>query len=320
MKYHLFKENIEQAQSIILFSHVNPDGDTLGTMLALNIILKEDFGKESDMIVAGKIPDIYHFLPNVNNTKRIEEIDREKKYDLAIAIDIAAKDRMMNGLEVFSNAIIRINIDHHITNKGYGDIDFINSQACSAGEVVFDMCQDLDLKINKDTATCLYTSILTDTGGFRFENTKAVTLEKAAVLVELGADPSEVAKYCYETKPKAMVMLLAHSLINAKFDSDDKIAYVCITNEDMKKLNAENDHTDGIVEALRQIDTTEVAFVIKEVDENCTKVSLRSKGIDVSKVAGVFNGGGHVFAAGCTIHKPIKIAEDKLLEEIKKYL
>lgn len=117
-----------------------------------------------------------------------------------------------------------------------------------------------------------------------------------------------------------MVMLQAYCLANAGFAAGEKIAYVTISNEDMKRFNAENDHTEGIVEALRQINTTEVSFVAKEVDEQTTKVSLRSKTIDVSRVASVFNGGGHTFAAGCTIKKPLVVAKNKLLEEIEKLM
>lgn len=318
MNYQLFKESIEKAESIILFSHVNPDGDTLGTMLALHIILKTNFNKDSLITVTGKIPDIYHFLPMINNAKKTDTV--EGKYNLAIAVDIAAKDRMSAGLPVFEGADVKMNIDHHKTNINYGDLNYVNADACSAGEVLFDICESLNLKIDKDAATCLYTSILTDTGGFRFENTHAKTLKKAARLIELGANPSEISRYCYESKPKPMVMLQANSLINAQFENNDKIAYVTLTNDDMEKFHAQNDHTEGIVEALRQINTTEVSFVAKEVDSQTTKVSLRSKNIDVSKVASSFNGGGHTFAAGCTIRKPLKIAEQKLVEEIRKYL
>ena len=320
MNYQEFSENIIKADDIIIFSHVNPDGDTLGTMLALNIIIKNNFNKTPLMIAAGKIPEIYGFLPDINKVKSINDTDKNKIFDLAIAVDIAAKDRMIEGLPVYEKAKIKINIDHHKTNNNYGDINYVEAEACSAGEVLFDILESLNLKINGDAATCLYTSILTDTGGFRFENTKARTLSKAAKLIEFGADPSYIARKCYESKPKQMVMLLANSLVNAKFLENDKIAYVCITDEIMKKFNAENDHTEGIVEALRQINTTEVSAVLKEVDEQTTKVSLRSKNIDVSLIASAFNGGGHTFAAGCTIKKPIKIAEEKLILEIKKYL
>lgn len=319
MNYQLFKDTIEKADRIVIFSHVNPDGDTLGSMLALHNVLCETFSKDSAMIVAGKVPDIYNFLPEITRVKKADDV-KDEKFDLAIAIDIAAKDRMTDGLKIFESAKTTMNIDHHKTNNNYGMVNFVNPDACSAGEVLFDILKDLKINISKETAICLYTSILTDTGGFRFENTKAQTLRKAAELVELGANPAEISRYCYESKPKAMVMLQAYCLANAGFALDEKIAYVCITNEDMKRFNAENDHTEGIVEALRQINTTEVSFVAKEVDEQTTKVSLRSKTIDVSKVASVFNGGGHTFAAGCTIHKPLKVAKNKLLDEIEKLM
>ena len=117
-----------------------------------------------------------------------------------------------------------------------------------------------------------------------------------------------------------MVLLHAHCMVNAKFENNNKIAYVLITNKDMEKFHAKNDYTEGIVEELRRMSTTEVSFVLKEVDENTTKASLRSKTIDVSNIAGIFGGGGHTFAAGCTIRKPVDIACNKLLEEIQKVL
>lgn len=320
MNFESFKETIEQAKSIVIFSHVNPDGDTLGTMSALYQTIKNHFNKEAFMLTVGKIPDIYHFIPYKNDIKKPEDLDLKQIFDLAIAVDIAAKDRMAEALPLYENAKVKMNIDHHKTNNNYGDIVFVRGDASCAGEVLFDIIEELKLTPDKDTAISLYTAVLTDTGGFRFENTKAVTLLKAAKIIEYGADPAIISRYCYESKPKPMVLLQANSLINAKFLEDNKIAYVCLKNSDLKKFNAKNDHTEGIVEALRQINSTEVSFVLKEVDENTTKASLRSKTVDVSKVASAFGGGGHTFAAGCTIRKPLNIACDKMIEEVKKIL
>lgn len=320
MNFESFKETIEKAKSIIIFSHVNPDGDTLGTMTALHRVLKNSFNKDSDMAAAGIIPEIYKFLPDTSEIKQEENLDFNKVYDLAIAVDIAAKDRMGNALKIFENAKIRMNIDHHKTNTNFGDINFVRADAACAGEVLFDIMEYLKLEIDEETAIAIYTTIMTDTGGFRYENTTADILKKASKLIDCGANPSKIARYCYDSKPKPMVLLRANSVNNAKFLENNKIAYVCITNRDMAKFNAENDHTEGIAEMLRQINTTEVAAVLKEVDANTTKVSLRSKTTDISLVASVFGGGGHTFAAGCTIRKPIKIACDKLIEEIKKLL
>lgn len=323
MKFDSFKETIAGAKSIIILSHVNPDGDTLGAMTALyngiNLNLKRD-DLETDMVYNGIIPESYKFLPNIDKAKSPKDLAKNRVYDLAIAIDIAAMDRMGDSLPFFKNAKIKMNIDHHKTNNGFGDVNFVRGDACCAGEVLFDIYTNLKFKIDNDVATGLYTSFLTDTGAFRYENTSAVTLQKSAELINYGANPSLISRYCYETKPKNMVMLHAHCLVNAKFYEDNKIAGICITNKDMDKYNAQNDYTEGLVEELRRIKTTEISFVLKEVDENTTKVSLRSKEKDISAVAQVFGGGGHTFAAGCTIRKPIKIACDKLLEEIKKVI
>lgn len=313
-----FKETIENAKDIVILSHVNPDGDTLGSMCALYQSIKVNFNKDADMVYNGIIPEIYHFMPFLEKAKTPEQINN-KVYDLAIAIDIAAKDRMGNSTQIFENAKIKMNIDHHKTNINFGDINFVNGDACSAGEVLFDILQNESLSIDERSAICLYVALLTDTGGFRYENTSANTLQKAAKLIELGAKPAEIAKYCYESKPRNMVRLHAHCMINAKFENENKIAYVLISNKDMDKFNAKNDYTEGIVEELRRMNTTEISFVLKEVDENTTKASLRSKNIDVSEIASVFGGGGHTFAAGCTIRKPLSIACDKMLEEIRKH-
>lgn len=320
MNYQDFKENIIKADDIIIFSHVNPDGDTLGSMIALYLIIKNNYKKEPVMVVAGEIPDIYCFLPQIDKAVTFDKIEKNKVFDLAIAIDVAAKDRMGAGVPIFDRAKVKMNIDHHKTNNGYGDYALICPDACSAGEILFDMFESLKFPIDKDTADAVYTSILTDTGGFRYDNTTAKSFRIAAKLVECGINAGEIARYCFETKAKQMVLLQANALINAEFFENQKIVCTCITNSDMEHFNAKEDYTEGIVGTLRQIKTTEVAAVLKEVTSQSTKVSLRSKNVDVSKIAGAFNGGGHIFAAGCTIQKPIKIAKEKLVEEIKKYL
>jgi phosphoesterase RecJ-like protein len=320
MNNESFKNIIDKSESILIIAHVNPDGDTLGTMTALHVAIKNNFGKHSDMVTMGKVPDIFSFLPCIEDVKQPADLDSCKVYDVAIAVDVAAKDRMVAALKFFDNAKASINIDHHKTNKHYGSINFVNSGVCCSGEVLFDILEDLNLDIDKDTATALYTAFMTDTGGFRYENTKAETLQKAARIINYGAEPFKISRYCYDSMPKSMIFLQASSILNANFIENDRIVYVCLTDKDLEKFNAENDHIDGLVELLRRIKTTEVSFVLKEIDENTVKASIRSKKIDVSAVAEVFGGGGHTFASGCTIHKPINIAADKLIEEIKKYL
>ena len=322
MDYELFKNTIQNANKILIISHVNPDGDTLGSMSALYQVILNNFNIQKDcidMVYNGIIPEIYKFIPYLELAQTPDMV-KHKQYDLVISVDIAAKDRMGDSLPLFENIDIRMNIDHHKTNNNFGTINFVRADACSCGEVLLDIFNALKFKIDKRTACALYAAILTDTGGFRYENTTAQTLLKASELISLGANPAEICRYCYESKPRNMVLLHANCMINAEFSADNKIAGICITNKDMEKFHATNDYTEGLVEELRRIKTTEVSFVIKEVDENTSKVSLRSKNTDVSLIAQVFGGGGHTFAAGCTIRKPLNIAKDKLVEEIKKVL
>lgn len=313
-----FKLAISESENILILSHVNPDGDTISSSLALTLIIEKYFNKNVKLAYFGKIPDTYSFLPCVDKFININDIDKKEVYDLAIAVDVASKDRLNSAISLFDKAKNNINIDHHRTNNNYGKLNIVDSKACSAGQVVFDIMEELELPITEDIATCLYISILTDTGGFKYENTSVKTLETAAKLVSLGINPCNLYRACYESKPQKMVQFHAFALSNAVFLNEGKIAYSIITKETMKQFDALDEYTEGISEALRQIKTVEVSMVLKETDSNYTKVSLRSKNIDVSKVATNFNGGGHRFAAGCTIKKPVDVALNKLLEYLNE--
>lgn len=312
------KQAIEASDNIMIVSHVNPDGDTIGSNLALKIFIKEYFNKDVQSVYIGKLPDMYSFLPGFDEFINTNNLDKTKKYDLVIAVDVASKDRMGDVIPIFNSAKININIDHHKTNNNFGMINIIDLDACSAGQIIFDLIEESTLKITKEIAVNLYTSILTDTGCFKYENTKVKTFHTAAKLLELGADPCEISRACYDSKPQNMVQFQVFTINNAVFSKDGKIAYTIITKEHMKQFNAAEDFTEGISESLRQIKTVEVSMVLKETDNQQTKVSLRSKHLDVSKIASVYNGGGHTFAAGCTIKKPPHIAANKLLEDLSR--
>ncbi len=309
---------INSADNIIIFSHVNPDGDTLGSMIGLSKLIELNFGKKTTNIIIGKTPDTYAFLNSIDECVSNQDIDKTIVYDLAIAVDVAAKDRMSDMQEMFFKAKNTVNVDHHITNNNYGNINIVNGHASSAGEVVYEISKDLNWKLNSEIAELLYIAILTDTGGFRFENTSPKVFAYASELIEMGLNPTKIYRQCYESKPKSMALLNAYAIQNAVFKESDKIVYTIITKDDMKNFNAKSDYTEGISETLRQIDSTEVAILLKELPNQMTKVSLRSKTVNVAKIAEHFGGGGHHYAAGCTIQKPPKIAIEKLLELVKK--
>ena len=311
------KDKIANAESIIVFSHVSPDGDTLGSNLAISLMIEKYFNKKVDSTFVGKLPNTYNYLPDFERFIDVQDIDKTKQYDLAIAVDVASKDRMVFGTQIFDNAKFKVNIDHHKTNIGYADINIVEGDAACVGIILYKIFRAWELDIPKEVARCIYTSLLTDTGGFKYENTTPETFMLAADLVRLGVSPTYEFRACYETKPQSMVQFQAYVVSNTVFYNSGKIAFSKITRSDMSKFNATDDYTEGIVEVLRTSKNVEIAAILKETKEGYTKVSLRSKTLDLTPIVMDFGGGGHTFAAGCTIKKPIAIAFDKLLKRVQ---
>lgn len=309
---------IKLSKNILIISHVNPDGDTLGSMCGLYCAIRDRFKKKCDMLTLSKLPDIYSYLPHYNEIINIDDIDKSREYDLVINVDVAAIDRICDGKILFDKAKHTINIDHHKTNNKYGELNFVNPQASSTGEVLCDLFEKMGWKINIDCANCLYTAILTDTGSFKFDNTKPKTFECASKLVEIGVNPSDIYKKVYESDSKTLVIFQAHCISKAKFLDNDQIAYTTVYRKDMEKYCANDECMEGLTERLRAIVTTQVAFVAKEMKSGGTKISMRSKSIDVAQICSVFSGGGHRLAAGCTIKAPVEKACELILAEIKR--
>lgn len=310
-------ERIKNANNIFIFTHVNPDGDTLGSAIAMKLFIKEFLNKPSRIVHTSTLPKVYSFVPEYDTIEDISTVSKDEKCDLAIAVDIASADRLAEASDLFKNADFRINIDHHRTNNGYGDLNIIDGGACSVGLMLCKMFNELGYKYSKSVAIALYTSIMTDTGAFKYENTTPECLRAAAQIVEAGAVPNEIYRACYESKPVNMLKFQLHVLNKAEFFHDGKIAITTVEKEDMAKFNATDDFTEGIVEVLRTANIVEVSAILKETKDGFTKVSLRSKTVDLVPIIADFNGGGHTFAAGCTIKKPVSIAKDKLLERIE---
>ena len=306
---------IKSAGKILLLSHMNPDGDTLGSMCALYSAIYTRFKKKADMSVVSSIPLNYKFLPNIDLAQRY--FDKSLVYDLVITLDVAAIDRVLDAKILFDKAKCTVNIDHHKTNPNFGDYQIIEPNASSCGEVLYNYFKQNNWEINQEMAVCLYTAIMTDTGNFKFENTSANVFRAVADIVEKGANPNYIYKKCYETKTKNYVLFQNYCVNKAEFLDNNRIAYTTVYKKDLEKFSAGDDFTDGIAETLRAIDTTEISFVAKEVDAKLTKISMRSKCFDVAEICSHFGGGGHTFAAGCTIKANVKDSVEKLLREIK---
>lgn len=313
---------INSSKSILLVSHINPDGDTLGSMCGMYSLIKDNYRKKCDMAAVSKVPPNYGFLPYINEVKFIDEIDKSREYDLVINLDVADIDRCSDAKILFEKAKNSVNIDHHETNLNYGDINIIDAQASATGEVVFEIAQKLNWKISPKTAENLYVAIMTDTGSFRYSNTTPKTLEICAKLLASGLKPDEIYKKCYESNSKELVLFQTYCLNKALFSDDDKIAYTLVYKKDLEKYNngKGEDYTDGLTEKLRAIKSTEVAFVLKELNTNTTKVSMRSKNTNVAKICALFGGGGHKLAAGAVIKENIDKTADLLINQIRQNL
>lgn len=307
---------IKNSKKILIISHINPDGDTLGSITGLYSLIKDNYKKECDLAI-DNLPKTFEFLPYISKAKIFSDIDKSLVYDLVISVDVAALDRLGDAQVFFDKALRTINIDHHETNPKFADENWVVGSASSAGEVVFNLAKEKGWSISYETALALYTAILTDTGAFKFSNTSPDTFRAVAELVQYGVKPHDVYKQCFESYPKNFFMFQNYCLNKANFLKDDKIAYIEIYLKDVEKFAVGPDCTEGLTEKLRAISSTEVAFIAKEIAPSVIKFSMRSKVVDVASICSQFGGGGHKLAAGCVIKSSMKTAISKVLNKIE---
>ena len=316
--YEDFIAAIGEARTIFITAHVGPDGDTLGSMLGFKFALEKarPHIQRIDCVISGKMPDAYRFLPGIKEILRMETANTLlEQYDMAISVDCGSPDRLGLARPYFEGAKTSANIDHHISNDRFGKINVVETTAAASAEVAFDILKEMRIPLDANIATCLYTGIVTDTGGFKYGNTTAKVMETTAALISAGANPEYIFKQLYEEQPLCQVMLQADALLHTRFNADKTIGWAVVTRELLTQHGALDEHIDGLVESIRRIDSVLVAVVFKETESGITKISIRSDthDIDVSAVMGVFGGGGHKMAAGCTMEFSITDAPDKLL-------
>lgn len=308
-------ERIKEGENIYIASHVQPDGDNIGSILALWKALKKIKDKVF-ILKTDDIPSDFLFLPNIGE---IKEYNYKDNIDIFITLDTSDENRLGPNKELLNQAKTIINIDHHISNTNFGHINIINSDAAATGELVYNLINRMKISIDKDIASCIYTAISSDTGSFMYDNTSAETHKIAAELINIGIDKSNININLYQNKSLERTMLFIKSLETLSLCFDNKVALIKVTQDMVNKANAKMEDTEGIVSFIREIAPVEVAIILKEVKEKEIKVSMRSKRfIDVSAICANFNGGGHIRAAGCTINSPIDIAENSILDELKK--
>ncbi|MCI8640978.1 MAG: bifunctional oligoribonuclease/PAP phosphatase NrnA [Clostridia bacterium] len=310
-------EKIKQAEKIVILTHETPDGDAIGSTLAMKMALKQ-LGKQADVIIK-EYPKTFDFLPGRNEIKSETNVD---KYDLAISLDCADFKRLV-GNEYFEKAKQTIVIDHHGSNKMYGDFNFVNPVAPACCQILIGMFEYFDIKIDKELGTCILTGIITDTGGFRYSGVTPETFEFTADLLARGVNVSDIYKRVLETKTKPNFELMKRITDRMEFLENGKVTFTYITNQDLKEVNAGVGDHEGLVEIGRDIEGVEVSIFIRQKEDNGNfyKVSMRSNEyVNVSDVCFRFGGGGHEKAAGALIQGEIKEVKQKILNEIKKVL
>jgi phosphoesterase RecJ-like protein len=306
---------IHQAKRIAILSHVRPDCDAIGSQLALALSLQQ-LGKEVSAWNEDGLPESFRFLEKSDLIKRPPAESEE--FDLAIALDTASQQRLGTAFRAIRSVHQWINIDHHASNPGYGDLVYIDPVAPAAGQIVFEFLQTEKFPLTQAGADALYAAISTDTGSFRYANVTARTFEIAAELIKSGVDAAAIANHLYESYPKRRVQLLGQILPGALFDLDDQIASMALTNEMKARLGIHPDDIDGLIDYVRSVDTVVVAALFEELPENKIRLSMRSKNdrVDVNKICGEFGGGGHPRAAGARIRGSLEEVRSKVLRRV----
>ena len=311
------KDAILRARSALVACHVDPDPDTIGSMIAMALALKAK-GIKTVMYSSDDIPETYRFLPHTAEIMR--GLDPKARFDIAVALDAGDIRRVGSGLNIKQMAKTMINIDHHTDNTLFGDINLVRGVSSSA-ELVYALCKYLKVRITKDMAISLYTAIMTDTGCFRYENTTADTFMIAAELLKLGVIPNEIATKIYETKPIASLKVLALALQRIRVDAGGKIVWTSVTRDMVKSARAQKEELPGIVDHLRSIKGSEIAILFREEKGGIIKVNLRSRrSVNVQKIARLLGGGGHPRAAGITIAGKLRQVESKVLQVVRNHV
>jgi len=303
-------EKLMAAKKLLITAHVNPDGDAVGSVLGLSAFLRGK-GKKVTAMIDDKLPRNLSFLPGYDAILRPEE---GKKADAELLVILDTSLDRIGEVAKAAEGLPVLNIDHHISNDGKADFLY-NDNRAAAAEMIFEIIDHLGGDFPPEVATPLYTGLATDTGFFKFSNTRPDTLRAAARLLEAGVRPEQVSE-SLEEKPEALVRGQAAALQTMELSYGGRVAGLYLD----KELATSLETTEGFIDFVRVIEGVEIAVLIKCMDENFCRVSVRSKGLDVSKVAMKFGGGGHIRAAGFPIRKPLAEAKKDVLEALGEVL
>jgi bifunctional oligoribonuclease and PAP phosphatase NrnA len=299
----------------LLTSHARPDGDAIGSVLALAGVL-DQLGCHTDIVLADPVPSIYRTLPGIHRIHHSPSASNIESDLNTPAIVLECDSIERTGLLGLEGRPL-INIDHHASGRPFASINWIDEHACAVAAMVYRIAVAAQVEITPSMATCLYTGILSDTGAFTYPSTSAETFALVHHLADLGANPSQIARDIYFSNPASKIHLLGIALSNLQCDGT--LAWTWVTSDDMARIGAVAEDCEGVVNYLISIAGVESAVFLREVaDASQFRLSIRSKGkIDVARVAEHFGGGGHRSASGCTLDGPLGVATERILTQLR---
>jgi phosphoesterase RecJ-like protein len=306
---------LKKAKRVLIATHVFPDGDAIGSQLALGFAL-ESLGKEVFFYSEESVTYILDFLPG--SDRLITDLPKDNNFDCAVSVDCGDKRRLGQCADQLLRAKPFIAIDHHAGHQPFGDITWVDEHRSSTGEMIYDLVRLLGCEISKDTAYCLYTAILTDTGSFKYESTTSHTLRVAADLLDYGVKPAEICGHIFDNYTKNRLQLLQAVLGSLALYADDRVAFISVSQDLMDRTGTIPADTELFINFPRSLRTVKVAVFLKETANNVVGVSMRAKGeVDVAEVARAFGGGGHRNAAGFKIaNTSLAQLKERLLAEL----
>jgi len=315
-KFEEIGQALRENQRFAVLSHVRPDGDALGSQLALGLSLKK-LDKELHIWNEDGMLEKYSFLPQAELL--IKPPGEPEDVDVIVALDTAIQNRLGTTLQAVKSSKLCINIDHHPSNPGYGDLVHIDPKAPATGQILFELIKSQKLPIDSAIAENLYVAISTDTGSFQYPNTTARTFEIAAELVRAGVDIGRVSQLIYENYPRRRVELLRDLLGTMRFEANDRVASFSLSLGMAGKLGILPEDNEGLIDHLRAIRGVVVAVFFEELPDGKVRVSMRSKSekVNVCAICEKFGGGGHVLAAGARVRGSLAEVEKRILEEVR---
>lgn len=311
-------EEIRKRDNFLITSHMHPEGDSIGSQLALFNVLKK-MGKNAVIVDQDKVPDNLKFLAGAQNVRF--ELPAGFNPATIIVLDCPVKERIGKVSNTFDEKLFIVNIDHHVSNEFFGDINWVEPRMSSAGEMMYYIIKKLGYEIDANSAQAIYSAIVTDTGMYNYDNTTRATHEIVGELIDAGANPSYIFKKIFENRNVHQVRLLGKVLSDIKLEEDGKLAYICLTRAMLEESGVKDITTDEFIGYPRSIKGVEVAVFFNEKGTDCetVNVSFRSNGdIDVNRIACAFGGGGHKKASGCLMKGSTPEIKEKILGAVKK--